>query len=191
MGAELKMLDKLTLAMLVAATATLPALPARATPTVPGNAIPLTIRPTPDSGIRQFGPQTRAKNTCSITAPNMNFGTYDIFSSTPLTSTMSFTVSCGNGYQGGYVYINFGTGSSGTYNNRTMSNGTDTLNYNIYADTAHTTIVGDCSGVTTCYYGYFPKHGGSGSATVYGLLPAQQNVSPGTYNDVVTITLYF
>lgn len=179
--------------LLAVAVAGLPLQAALAAPFTPDGAIPLTVHPTPQSGISGF--QTRApggrQNGCNVSANNMNFGTYDIFSTTPLTSTMLFTVTCGNGYRGGYLYITFGPGSSGTNTNRTMSNGTDTLNYNIYADAAHTIIVGDGTNNTTYYYAYSGGGSFSGSATVYGLLPAQQNVSPGTYSDVVTITLYF
>jgi len=164
--------------------------PAAANPSSPGNATPLTIRPNPQSGLKQFQPLA-GQNGCNITAPSMNFGTYNIFSTTALTSTMTFTVTCGQGYQGGYVLVTFSTGSSGTYTNRTMTYGPDTLDYNLYSSATHTTVVGDCTGATTCYWGYFPRHGGSGYATVYGQLPAQQNVSPGTYTDVITITLNF
>ena len=162
-----------------------------AAPLTPKGGIPLTVHPTPQSGIQQFQTRANRHNGCNISAPNMNFGTYDIFSATPLTSTMMFTVTCGSGYGGGYLYITFGTGSSGTYTNRTMSNGTDMLDYNIYADAAHTTVVGDGTNNTTYYYTYSGGGSFSANATVYGLLPAQQNVSPGTYTDVVTITLYF
>lgn len=164
-------------------------------------AIPINIHPTLGSSTRQLGAISRAgqrQNACYISATNMNFGSYDIFSATPLTSTMTFTLNCGNGYHGngyfgtGNVYITFSAGSSGTYTNRTMSNGTDTLNYNLYASTAHTSVVGDGTNNTTYYYAACGScRGFSGSATVYGLLPAQQNVSTGTYSDVVTITLYF
>ena len=164
-------------------------------------AVPINIHPTLGSSTRQLGAissRGHAQNTCYVSATNMNFGTYDIFTTAPLTSTMTFTVNCGKGYRGngylgtGYVFITFSTGSSGTYTNRTMSNGTDKLDYNLYASTAYTTVVGNGSNNTTYYYaGCGSCKGFSGTATVYGRLPAQQNVSTGTYTDVVTVTMLF
>ena len=41
------------------------------------------------------------------------------------------------------------TGGSGSYATRKMSNGTDTLSYNLYTDAGHTIIWGDGSGGTS------------------------------------------
>lgn len=183
---------------MLAAAAALSSLQALATPLPPGNTVPLRIRPTPQTNSLQFQSRATPQNGCYITAPNMNFGTYNIFSTAALTSTMTFTLSCGNGWNGhgkqttgSTISITFGTGSSGTYTNRTLSNGTDTLDYNLYADAAHTEVLGDGSNNTFYFAGYAPNSSFSASGTVYGLLPAQQNVSPGTYNDVVMITLTY
>ena len=124
----------------------------------------------------------------------MNFGTYDIYSAVPLATQDTVTINCQQFFFGGNVSVSFSTGASGSYTTRTMTNGTGSLNYNLYADAAHTQILGDGTNGTQTYQAtlstsfFGPVQG---SFTAYGLIPAQQNVPPGTYNDTVVITLTF
>ena len=141
-----------------------------------------------------LGVRPRFLYGCTINAPNMNFGTYDIFSAAPLAAQDTISISCNYCFGGGNVSLSFSTGASGTYSSRTMSNGTDSLNYNLFADTSHTQILGDGTNGTYTYQ--TTLNGGfigtvQGSFTAYGLIPAQQNVSPGTYSDTIAVTLTF
>src|SRR2546423_5436421 len=65
---------------------------------------------------------------CSIDAVNINFGTYDVFSGTDKTASGSVTVAC---TKGATVTIDLDDGSNGV---RKMSNGTTTLNYDLFSD---------------------------------------------------------
>ena len=155
-------------------------------------AVPLVFRSTGNTQTPPHGAQPKILYNCNVTATNMSFGTYDIFSATPLTSTATATVTCNYFWGGGNVTVTFSTGSGGSFTPRTMSNGTNTLDYNIYADANHTQILGDGTNGTVTYQHTFP--GGffgtaTAVATMYGQIPAQQNIPAGTYNDVITITL--
>jgi len=63
------------------------------------------------------------------------------------------------------------------------------LAYNLYLDSTRLTIWGDGTGGTGTFSGM-----GTGSdvgTTVYGRIPAGQNVAVGTYSDLITVTVTF
>lgn len=124
----------------------------------------------------------------------MNFGSYNIFSVASLAASTTVSITCDYFLGGGTITASLSTGASGSYTNRTMSNGTDTLDYNLYADAAHTQVFGDGTGGTDTYQatlqgGFFGAV--QSSFTVYGLIPAQQNISPGNYTDTVVLSLNY
>ncbi|MFO1406079.1 MAG: spore coat protein U domain-containing protein [Steroidobacteraceae bacterium] len=133
---------------------------------------------------------TVSKN-CVITAAPLNLGTFD--GTNNLTASADINVRCTTGTTFG-VALN--TGSSGSYANRTLVNGTDTLAYNLYTTNAYTTVWGDGTGTTGTRTGT-----GTGMAaanaqalTVYGRLLASANtgaVNSGTYTDTITATITY
>jgi spore coat protein U-like protein len=125
--------------------------------------------------------------SCSISTTGVAFGTYDVFSPSPRTSTGTVTYSCSLGL---LIRIELGTGSSGGFANRTLRNGVDSLLYNLYTDSGYGTVWGNGSGGT----GVYSSVGALGppvNVTVYGRLPAAQNVSIGSYSDTVIATIQF
>jgi spore coat protein U-like protein len=66
-----------------------------------------------------------------------------------------------------------------------MTKGSSTLRYNLYTSATHATIWGDGTGETA------PRGGNllGGNFTVYGRIPARQNVLVGTYSDMITVTV--
>src|SRR5437870_1568559 len=82
--------------------------------------------------------------TCTInTAPSFNFGNYDPFAAMPLDMTSVSDIVCwptSTGNESVTVAIMLSTGSAGTFNPRKMQRQTltplDTLNYNLYSDSA-------------------------------------------------------
>jgi spore coat protein U-like protein len=123
---------------------------------------------------------------CSISTTGVAFGNYDVFAAGATTSTGSITYSCTIGLS---VRIELGTGSSGTFAARTLRNGIDSLNYNLYRDSGFATVWGDGTagtGVFTATTALAP-----GTVTVYGRIPAAQNVSVGSYGDTVVATIVF
>ena len=125
---------------------------------------------------------------CSISATSVSFGSYDVFASTPTdtTGTVSFTCS-GNAD----VTITLSKGASSSYNPRTLNGGADTLNYNLYKDAARTTVWGDGTGSTSTHTQTNVPNNTAQNLTIYGRIPASQDVRAGTYNDSVTVTIDF
>jgi spore coat protein U-like protein len=101
-------------------------------------------------------------------------------------SNVNFTIRCTAFRQG---MITLSRGGSGTYTPRKMSG---TANYNLYGDAALTTIWGDGSGGT---YTFGAVNGTFGtqsySGTIYGMVPATQDLAPGAYSDTITATLSY
>ena len=129
--------------------------------------------------------------TCSATATTLGFGNY-----TPgtgaLTANTTINVKCTKG-TGFTVALDKGTTATGTIAQRLMTNGTDTLQYNLFTTAAFATIFGDgTTGVTQAGTGT-----GLASAvalTVYGSLPdstLNQGVSTGAYADTIGVTVTY
>lgn len=117
------------------------------------------------------------------------FGNYDPYNSSPTNTTASnlIAVSC-NG--NGTATIDLSTGGNGSYFPRTMANGTNTLTYNLYTTASLTSVWGDSTGGTVDQS--LAYHGNTSALySVYGQIPALQNVNPGSYTDTITITVSF
>lgn len=153
-------------------------------------------------------PQPRYLYSCTISAPQLNFGIYDVFSSTPKTTTTTVTVSCSTILGGGNITVDLSAGQNtgGTFGPRKMSDGVDSLNYHVYymndnqglTGCTANQIVGDGNQGTCEISGDLPSGGGifgtgqSGAhINLKGSIPPHQNVSPGTYTDTITMTLTF
>lgn len=132
-------------------------------------------------------------NNCTITTSAVAFGAYDPIvanASTPRDAAGTVTVTCTSGAvtkitlgQG----VNFNTGSTDAAPNRRMINGANFLSYAIYQETGRTTAWGN-----TALTGV--AHTGTGTETaisVYGRIPAAQNVPAASYSDTVVATVTF
>ncbi len=127
-------------------------------------------------------------DACDITANDLDFGNYSSISGSALDASSTLDVTCTNGTLYA-VELNEGTTSGGAFTERLMTDGSDTLGYNLYTSSARTTVWGDGSGATSTVIGT-----GSGvlqSLSVYGRVPASQNVPVGSYSDTVTATISF
>lgn len=122
---------------------------------------------------------------CTVSSTGVSFGTYDVFSGSPLDSTGTISFSC-NGKEDVEIWLS--TGGSGTFSPRRMS-GPDSLDYNLYLDAARTNIWGDgTSGTGEYTQDNVPKNT-TISVTIYGKIPAGQDVSAGSYTDTLTLTI--
>lgn len=127
-----------------------------------------------------------AAQSCSVTTTPIAFGIYDVFSTVPLASTGSVTVRC---FFSPGAKVGLGKGSNAPTNlPRQLASGGNRLDYNLYIDAAHTAVWGDPT----------PNHVDTGlllwwpvTLTVYGQIPAGQDVPAGTYTDTVTVTINF
>lgn len=132
-------------------------------------------------------------SSCTVSASGVAFGIYDPTLATATLSSGTVSVSCVVSGATGHnpVTIAFDAGNSGSFLSRTMLNGTDSLNYNLYLDAAYTQVWGDGTGVSATDTQYVTPGKPSFSATVYGMMPALQTPASGTFIDTITMTVSF
>ena len=135
--------------------------------------------------------------TCTISTTPVAFGAYDPTSVTDLDGSGAVTVLCTNG-TAGYVTLSEGAnadaGSTAAVPLRQMAGGaggTGRLAYHLYSEATRTDVWGN-TGTTGL------NHNGDGTSTaltVYGTIPASQNVIAGSggtaYADTVVATVTF
>jgi spore coat protein U domain-containing protein, fimbrial subunit CupE1/2/3/6 len=120
---------------------------------------------------------------CSMNVIGVSFGSYDTFATPDTDITGSIAVNCDATTS---VQISLSAGF-GPFATRHMQSGPSLLFYNLYTDPSRLTIWGDGSPGTSLV----SFSGTAGSYTVYGRIPARQNVPVGTYDDTITVTLTF
>lgn len=127
---------------------------------------------------------TRAAPPCRVSVTGgFSFGTYDIFATAPLTTSVTVTLQCPASPA---PTVTISKGNSSTYRPRTMHSGTQTLAYNVCLDPACTKVWGDGTEATVTWAP--PK--GNASAVAYGSIPAGQDAAAGSYSDALLITIY-
>ena len=132
--------------------------------------------------------------SCLInSASNVAFGTYDPLFGSALTASGSVVFRCTKGTT---YTVDLSTGASGSFAARTMTNGTDTMSYNLYTTAGLVTVFGDGTAGT----GHDTGSSGSGIANIvanqktvsyFGNLPAGQDRSTGAYSDTITVTITY
>jgi spore coat protein U-like protein len=134
--------------------------------------------------------------TCGISnTPAVSFGSYSTVSSTPLSGSGTISVTCSAlvaGLNVSYV-IALNAGTNGTFAARQMIQSSTLLSYNLYTTSGLTAIWGDgTSGTSTVSDSYVLNLlSTTRNYTVYGSIPASQNVPVGTYLDTVTVTVTY
>lgn len=126
--------------------------------------------------------------TCTVTATSVAFGRYDPLTATPRNRNGRISVACkGNGT----FTVALSTGQSGSYNPRYMLSAatSDRLDYNLYTSAARTLIFGDGIGGTQTVNKRFRNN--TQRITVYGRIPAMENISAGVYSDSIVATVTF
>jgi len=117
----------------------------------------------------------------------ISFGSYSVFVTTSTPATSMFTITCTKDESG---RITLSRGSAPNYTPRMMFNGGNSANYNLFLDPAGTMIWGDNSGGTVVYVANNPtKQAMTFTGTIHGIVPAAQDLVPGTYADTVFATL--
>jgi spore coat protein U-like protein len=129
-----------------------------------------------------------AQGACSLTSTSIAFGSYDIFSSSPLDTLGQIIFRCGNNDHN--VSISLDRGGAATFNPRRMLNGTSSINYNLYLDAARTIIWGDGTNGTQNFFVQNPQPNNRDiSVPIYGRIPAGQGPSVGNYSNTLTVTI--
>lgn len=129
-----------------------------------------------------------AQAACSVDPTPVAFGVYSPFNVAPTDTAGTLRVTCSTATVGYTVLLS--AGGAGSYSPRRLSGGAHTLSYNLYTDPLRTMVWGDGSAGTASVTGAFALPGAI-DHTVYGRLPAQQNVGAGVYSDTITATINF
>jgi spore coat protein U-like protein len=133
-----------------------------------------------------FKVSAKVQAVCEVTANDLDFGIYTSKAGTvQATAQLSATCTPGSTYT---VGLNEGTSPGATINQRKMVSGSNALNYQLYSDSARSTIWGDLAGKRSV------TGVGNGSAqdhTVFGSIPAAQVIRAGDYGDVITVRVYY
>lgn len=139
-------------------------------------------------------PHTGRAQSCTVSTLPTVFGSYNIFSGAPLTGTGAVTVTCSAALSLNVSYSIAGsTGSSGNYSGRNATSGTGTLAYQLYTTPAHTTVWGNGNAGTGLISDSYLLSvlQTSKQYQIYGQIPAQQNLSSGSYTDTVFVTVIY
>ena len=123
----------------------------------------------------------------------LDFGSHGVLGgaggTTPNDGTTTIAVQCTNStpYD---IGLDAGTTAGSSTTTRKLLNTvtTDTVNYKLYSDSGHTTNWGNAVGTYTLHK---TGNGASQISTVYGRIPAQTTPIPGTYADLVTVTVTY
>lgn len=125
---------------------------------------------------------------CSISASPVSFGAYSVFDANPDEAEGTVNYQC---LLALLIRVELNKGSSTTFDPRTMKDGTKPpINYNLFLDSGHGTIWGDGTN-NTGRISHIVIALFSHQARVYGQIPPQQDVTPGSYSDSVTASIIF
>ena len=134
-------------------------------------------------------------NVCAIsTTSAVAFGAYDPVTAnatTPLTATGSLSVTCTSGATEPVITLGVGSNAnvagSAAAPQRQMISAGNLLAYFLYQDTGYSVVWGNTAGSGESYTGI----GTASTLTVYGSIPAGQNVPAGSYADSVVATVTY
>jgi spore coat protein U-like protein len=134
-------------------------------------------------------PAAAQAGSCTISVTSVAFGSYNVFTSTAIDSAGTVTYRCNS--TAANISIALSKGSSSSFSPRTLRKGGETLNYNLYRNAARTNIWGDGTGGTSVYTRANPPNNSNVNLTIYGRIPALQDVSAGNYSDTVSAVINF
>lgn len=126
---------------------------------------------------------TDALSACSVNAQGLNFGNYDPFDRSSLDGAGNLSINCDKDI----AYTISLNGGQGRLNERRMTAGAYSLEYNLYTDASRTLVWGDGTGTSSTVSG----SGTVSSLPIYGRIPAGQNGHVGSYSDTVVLSIDF
>jgi len=128
---------------------------------------------------------------CSVSATGVNFGAYDVFVTAPLDSTGTVTVTCDQAPPVDVTIAIGPSGTSGGFVPRQMRSASspDRLNYNLFVNAGRSTVWGNGSAGTSTVFLNNVRRNRPVVTTIYGRIPAGQDVSVGSYSDSLTVTI--
>lgn len=129
--------------------------------------------------------QLTIDTSCTVAASPLDFGVVTDMAGHAATSNLSVTCTS----NGAYTVALDGGQVTGDISDRRMQlgPGPETIMYQLYRDAGHTQIWGNTPSTVVNGTGT----GNPQSIPIFGLVPAQEPTAPGTYQDVVTVTVTF
>ena len=124
---------------------------------------------------------------CTISTSGVAFGAYDVFNSSPVDSTGNITYACNQ--NNADIVITLGKGGAALFADRRMLNASEILLYNLYTNAARTIIWGDGTESTQTFAHTNMNKDEVYNATVYGRVPATQDVAAGSYSNTIVATI--
>lgn len=139
----------------------------------------------------QFDVSITIENSCTVLVGDLVFPTSNTLA-TAINGSTTGAVTC-TGIGSYTVGFDDGTGIGATFGTRKMTGATDTIDYVLARDSAHTEVLGDGStGTVTIGGTSVGNNVADASFTIYGQVMGSQNPKPtGTYTDTVTATVTF
>ena len=137
--------------------------------------------------------------TCSAASPGLSFGNYNVFSAAVVNMNGTISITCSRVLGETSVTVSYeiflSTGQSNSFVQRQMKSGTNTLGYNLYRANNHAVVWGDGTGSTQTVTGSLNLNNANPtrtvSKTVFGQIPALQDVAVGIYGDNVQVTVIY
>ena len=129
---------------------------------------------------------------CSVESGKIDFPAYDVYGTTPIDGVGELRYMCSPDQKDvtPTIRIVFGPATDGTFT-RVMSHGSEKLKYNVYLDPSRTAIWGDGSAGTMTYVAACCAVGKFAVLSMYGRIPAGQDVEAGNYVDSLLMNLEF
>ena len=125
--------------------------------------------------------------SCTVSAADLHFGRYIGTSATPSRGQSAIELQCTSGLTVD-IGLDAGQGAGATTSDRRLMSGAGALRYGLFQDPARRINWGNTAGVDTVEVS---AAGTRQIVTIYGEVPAGQQVPAGTYNDVITIHLFY
>lgn len=137
--------------------------------------------------------------TCSASSPGVSFGPYNVFTAAPINVNGTISITCSRVVGEISVTVSYeillATGQSNSFVQRKMNSGANLLGYNLYTTNAHSIVWGDGTGSTRTVTGSLTLNNANPtrtvSKTVFGQIPALQDVAVGDYSDNVQVTVNY
>ncbi len=126
--------------------------------------------------------QATVLSSCAVEGGTLDFGDYVTGQANDLDGVGEITLTNCQGQ----VTVEMDGGGSGSTSARVMSNGTDTLAYQLYRDPSRTQLWGQGA---DAFVGQILTS--QVRLQVFGRIPGGQSVPPGVYTDTVNITVTF
>lgn len=149
-----------------------------------------------------FGAIEAQAHTCTVSATSLVFGSYHSPNGPRVDSTATVQVSCTPTYLLLACSVSYtmaiSAGTVGTPGARQLAHGAGRLRYDLYSDAGRTVPWGDGGGGGAAAGGNISSGllglvcaPGSRNHTVFGRIPALQNVPAGSYQDQVILTITY